>query len=175
MLTIRVCCSGEVLAISFLLIIGVLSSCMPLKEDTVTTISEGSDTGEGNTTSVYDYFTGSTVSVSYRKNDGSYFGESGIWCSAINSCSCGIAFSSDASNTMQNVEFSASINGSYPPFTIQWDIEGTTSAADNVTFAKWSGTKWIKLSVTDSKGNSTYFNGCNRNGYEEIMMYINIP
>ena len=33
-----------VLAISFLLVIGVLSSCMPLKEDTVTTISDPTET-----------------------------------------------------------------------------------------------------------------------------------
>ena len=31
-----------VLAISLLVVVGVLSSCVPLKEDTVTTISEGS-------------------------------------------------------------------------------------------------------------------------------------
>ncbi len=35
--------SGGVLAIIFLLVIGVLSSCMPLKEDTVTTVSGGNN------------------------------------------------------------------------------------------------------------------------------------
>jgi hypothetical protein len=132
--------------------------------------------------SLYSYFSGSTVDIVVRLSDGSIkAGETGTWCPAggysgenLETCSCGI--SSFVGSTQ---EFTATINGDYPPFTVQWTFDNRTYNGNNFTItsveaASSSTVEYprhlVTMSVTDAQGHQV-FARCNRPSQVEMMYY----
>ena len=124
-----------------------------------------SDTEDTEDTDLYTLFSGSSVNVIWNGNPSQT--ESGIWCSELNDCSCGIGWSS----TPSSVEFQATINVTYPPFSVLWYYDSNTYT-DNFTISSISsGSHSVKLYVTDNKSNTVYAKW--RSGDQgEIMMYF---
>lgn len=117
----------------------------------------------------YSLFANSTVTVNWYRSDGSLYNESGVWCNALNDCSCGIS-----SFIGTKVVFSASISGTYPPFNLVWWFDSTSYDNDSLTVNSsdaGSSVNWIKLYVTDNKSNTVYAK-CRAGDQGENMMYI---
>ena len=152
----------------FIIFIFSLSACK-VGEDEVIIISEGTEESE-TLDNLTQYFTNSKVYVSFYRSDGTLDGRL-TWCREINSCDCGLG-SSQINYT--SILFDADINGSYPPFSYFWEIDGQKYNTDNVSVSVYSGTMIIKLLIVDSLANSIYASdtSCSRG---DNMMYINMP
>jgi hypothetical protein len=71
-------------------------------------------------------------------------------------------FGENPVNTGRNCDYSLTIYGGYPPYTIQWSVDGTLNSGQgtmgiSMTFDT-DGSHLVSALVTDSKGNATYGN-----------------
>ena len=132
--------------------------------------------------SLYSYFSGSTVDIVVRLSDGSIKGgETGTWCprggysgESLETCACGI--SSFVGSTQ---EFTATINGDYPPFIVQWTFDNRTYNGNSFTITSVEAASsstvdyprhLVTMSVTYAQGHQV-FARCNRPSQVEMMYY----
>ena len=134
--------------------------------------------------SLYSYFSGSTVDIVVRLSDGSIKGgETGIWCPSgylsgenLERCSCGI--SNWVGSTQQ---FTATINGDYPPFIVKWTFDNRIYNGNSFTITSAEASSSSKvdyplhlvtMSVTDAQGHKVFArSNCYLSDGQQEMMY----